>query len=161
MFFWTCRRIHKYTKDGCKVCFCSRLFVWVLVSGKGVSYYRSCGWDHILANLGLFSLILFVASCFHLDQYLHKKNMVSKWYSAGVVVWVLRLIVWFQWKKLFLFLWITWTHIIYEFRYYEFSMNSCIFCTLNIWIHTNMNSYNVWIHIFLYEFSMNSYIFAL
>jgi hypothetical protein len=44
-----------------------------------------------------------------------------------------------------------WIHI-----YDEFSMNSCIFCTLNIWIHTNMNSYykyflqfHVWIHIFL------------
>ncbi len=38
----------------------------------------------------------------------------------------------------------------------EFSMNSYIFCSLNIWIHTNMNSYYVGIHIFfavfMYEF---------
>jgi hypothetical protein len=27
-------RIHKYTKDGCEVFFCSRLFVCVFVSGK-------------------------------------------------------------------------------------------------------------------------------
>jgi hypothetical protein len=53
-----------------------------------------------------------------------------------------------------------WIHI-----YKEFSMNSYIFCTLNIRIHTNMNSYFVWIHIlfavimyeFIYFCSMNSY----
>ncbi len=37
----------------------------------------------------------------------------------------------------------TWIHI-----YNGFSMNSYISCTLNIWIHTNMNSYYVWIHTF-------------
>ncbi len=37
-----------------------------------------------------------------------------------------------------------WIHI-----YDEFSMNSCIFCIFNIWIHTNMISYKNWIHIFL------------
>ncbi len=44
-----------------------------------------------------------------------------------------------------------WIHI-----YDKFSMNSYTFCTLNIWIHTNMNSYHVCIHIFfaviMYEF---------
>ncbi len=58
--------------------------------------------------------------------------------------------------------------------YDEFSMNSYIFCTLNIWIHTNANSYYVWIHILfaviMYEFiyflqygfiiCMNSYTFC-
>ena len=57
---------------------------------------------------------------------------------------------------LFLVLWKVWTHTAYEFIYNEFSMNSCIFCTLNTWIHTNMKSYHVWIHIFfaviMYEF---------
>jgi hypothetical protein len=59
-------------------------------------------------------------------------------------------------KKLFLVLWKVWTHTAYEFIFYEFSINSYIFCTLNIWIHTNMNSYYVWIHILfaviMYEF---------
>ncbi len=66
---------------------------------------------------------------------------------------------------LFLILWKVWTHTAYEFIYDEFSMNSCIFCTLNIWFHMNMNSYYVWIHILfaviMYELihfcSMNSY----
>ncbi len=68
-------------------------------------------------------------------------------------------------KNLFLVLWKVWTHTAYEFIFDEFSMNSYIFCTLNIWIHTNMNSYYVRIHILfaviMYEFvhfcSMNSY----
>ncbi len=68
-------------------------------------------------------------------------------------------------KKLLLVLWKVWTHTAYEFVYDEFSMNSYIFCTLNIWIHTNMNSYYIWIHIlfaviiyeFIYFCSMNSY----
>jgi hypothetical protein len=77
-------------------------------------------------------------------------------------------------KNLFLILWKVWTHTAYEFIFDEFSMNSCIFCTLNIWIHTNMNSYYVWIHILfvviMYEFvhflqyefilCMNSYTFC-
>ncbi len=77
-------------------------------------------------------------------------------------------------KKLFLVLWKVWTHIAYEFKFNEFNMNSYIFCTLNIWIHTNMNSYYVWIHILfaviMYEFvhflqyefilCMNSYTFC-
>ncbi len=74
---------------------------------------------------------------------------------------------WFDSMGIFFFfvLWKVWTHTAYEFIYDEFSMNSYIFCTLNIRIHTNMNSYYVWIHI-MYEFiyflqlsCMNSYIF--
>ncbi len=96
---------------------------------------------YFLANLGLFSLIRFVTS------YL-KKSCLQQ--CGGVVVaHVLWEMVWFG-GKLFIShpvecmnsynIWIC----IYD----EFSKNSYIFCTLNIWIHTNMNSYYVWIHIF-------------
>ncbi len=40
-----------------------------------------------------------------------------------------------------------WIHI-----YDDFSINSYIICTLIVWIHTKMESYNIRIHIFLYEF---------
>ncbi len=94
-----------------------------------------------------------------------KKISYAKRCSGVVVAHVLWLMVGFQGKNLFLVLWKVWTHTAYEFIYDEFSMNSCIFCTLNIWIHTNMNSYYVWIHtlfaVIMYEFiyfcSMNSY----
>ncbi len=82
-----------------------------------------------------------------------------------MVAHILWLMVRFYGKIMFFVLWKVWPHIAYEFIYDEFSMNSYIFCTLNIWIHANMNSYYVWIHILfaviMYEFthfcSMNSY----
>ncbi len=103
-----------------------------------------------------------------------KKNSFARWCSGVVVAHVLWLMVWFHGKILFLVLWKVWTHTAYEFIFDEFSMNSCIFCTLNIWIHMNMNSYYVWIpilfavimyefvHFLQYEFilCMNSYTFC-
>ena len=132
-------------------------------------------WIYILANLGLFSLIRFVTSFSHSWQYKYfKKISYPKQCSGVVVAHVLWLMVWFHGKILFLVLWKVWTHTAYEFIYDEFSMNSFIFCTLNKWIHTNMNSNHVWIHILfaviMYEFihflqyefilCMNSYTFC-
>ncbi len=92
-----------------------------------------------------------------------------------MVAYVLWLMVWFH-GKFFISCpvenmnsYCIWIHI-----YDEFSMNSYMFCTLNIWILTNMNSYCVWIHILfaviMYEFiyflqyefilCMNSYTFC-
>ncbi len=115
---------------------------------KGVCY-MSPFWIYILANLGLFSLIRFVTSFSHWWQYRYWKKRFCYWCGGVVVVHLLWLMVWFH-SKFFIShpvecmnsynIWIR----IYD----EFSMNSYIFCTLNIWTHINMNSYYVWIHIF-------------
>ncbi len=77
-----------------------------------------------------------------------------RWCSGSACIVV---VVRFLGKKLF-------THLVECMNLYniwihindEFSINSYIFCTLNIGIHTNMNSYYVWIHILfaviMYEF---------
>ncbi len=99
-----------------------------------------------------------------------KKIGYIKQCSGVVVAHILWLMVRFHGKKLFLVLWKVWTHTAYEFIYDEFSMNSYIFCSLNIWIR----SHYVWIHILfaviMYEFihflqyesflCMNSYTFC-
>ncbi len=97
----------------------------------------------------LFSLIRVVTFFFIYSSINIKKISLSKQCGGVVVVHVVWSMVWFP-GKIFITCPVVcmnsyniWIHI-----YDEFNMNPCIFCTLNVWIHTNMNSYNVWMHIF-------------
>ncbi len=103
-------------------------------------------WIYILANLGLFSLIRFVTSFFSLlvvNIYATKRFFLQAiWWCSGSACIVVNGSIS---GKIFISCPVEcmnsyniWIHI-----YDEFSMNSYIFCTLYVWIHTNKNSYYV------------------
>jgi hypothetical protein len=87
---------------------------------------------------------------------MQKKNYFSPCGMYELIQHMWSMVWFYAKKKLFLALWNVWTYTTYEVIYDEFSMNSHIFCTFNIWIHTNMNSCYVRIHIIfaviMYEF---------